>query len=127
MTVPPRPLVNDPARVPHEERRKPCGSGQLPPAEIGPILAAARARSGLSFRALARLVGASAGHLCMVEHARCRPSASLAASLVHHLRLTGSDAKVILAAGVPGVGRDFPLRHGATRPRRLAQMMRGEY
>lgn len=85
-----------------ENTRRHC-----PPANFGPTLRAGRARRGLGLREAARLAGLQPGYLTMLEQGKRSPSQSVAELLVTTLRLTGSDAAVVIAAAVPGVGRDY--------------------
>lgn len=78
-----------------------------PPPGFGIILSAARRRRALSQRELAADAGISPGYLAMLETDRRAPSESVAADLIHALRLTGDDRLAVLDAAIPDVGRDW--------------------
>lgn len=91
-----------------------CGR-HVPPDGLGPMLRAARTRTGLSLRALGRRAGLSAGYLCMLESGQRCPSVSTASALADALGLDREEWAVLFDAAVHGAGRDYPGR-AAKRP-----------
>lgn len=83
---------------------------RVPPAELGPVLFAARQRCGLSARACARAVGITHVYLLGLEAARYCPSAPVAEALAGVLGLGEGERAVLAASIVPEVGYGKPGR-----------------
>ncbi|WP_269857946.1 helix-turn-helix domain-containing protein [Streptomyces sp. RPT161] len=84
-----------------------------PPPELGPLLAAARQRSGLGLRETARRAGLNHQYLQRLETGQRVPSMSVAKVLAEVLALDEAERAVLLAAALPDAGRDYP---GRRRP-----------
>jgi transcriptional regulator with XRE-family HTH domain len=91
-----------------------------PPDTLGPILARARARSGLSVRQMARRAGISFGYLSMLERGRRCPSQSVALALAVALELDAAERAALYEAAIPNVGRDYPGPPDRERPTLVA-------
>lgn len=83
---------------------------RIPPAELGPMLRAARERAGLGLREAARRAGVSQGYLWLLEASRRAPSAAVAQVLAEVLTLTTEEREQLLAAAVNDAGRSNPAR-----------------
>lgn len=83
---------------------------QVPPADLGPMLKAARARAGLGLREAARQVGISSGYLADLEGGDRCPSVTVGKLLFQVLCLTDDEGRVLAASVVADRGRDHPLR-----------------
>lgn len=83
---------------------------RVPPAELGPILRAARARAGFGLREAARDIGISSGYLADLERGIRCPSVPVAADLHRVLHLTNDEARLLAASAVEGRGRAHPYR-----------------
>lgn len=86
---------------------------RVPPAELGPMLKAARARAGLGLREAARQIGISSGYLADLERGDRCPSVTVGALLFRVLCLTEDEGQVLAASVVADRGRDHPLRRRA--------------
>lgn len=83
---------------------------RTPPADMGPMLRAARERADLTVTEAARLAGIGQPHLSLLEAGRRVPSASVAQRLADVLRLDDADRARLLSAAVGDAGRDHPER-----------------
>ena len=83
---------------------------QIPPAELGVVLRAARVRAGRGVRETARLAGVSASYLSALERGLRCPSVPMAEALAQVLPLFDDERRVLLGAAAPGVGRGHPAR-----------------
>lgn len=79
---------------------------RIPPAEVGPMIAAARLRAGYRGAQCARAVGISRAYLVMLESGQRSPSATVAQSLASALKLTDDERSCLIAASVAQVGKD---------------------
>lgn len=78
------------------------------PGPIAASLASGRARQQLSIRQAAALIGISHGYLYYLERGLRAPSVSVARSVARVLlRGQPEAAQALLAAAVPGAGRDW--------------------
>lgn len=78
------------------------------PAAVAEAIRSARAGLGLSVREAARRAGVDAPMWWRLEHAERSPSAAVAEAISDALELVGDQRDAVLAAGVPGRGRDKP-------------------
>lgn len=88
---------------------------RTPPAELGPMLRAARERAGLGLRQAARRAGLSPGHVVHLEVGSRCPSRSVAEQLAAVLELDDDEQAQLYAAAVRDAGRDHPW-HAAQQP-----------
>ncbi len=88
---------------------------RTPPAELGPMLGAARLRAGFRLREFARRVDLSHSYVIGLETGQRCPSFTVAGRLAEALALTGDERDVLFAAAVGDAGRDHPGRR-APRP-----------
>ncbi|XUL89728.1 helix-turn-helix domain-containing protein [Streptomyces galilaeus] len=88
---------------------------RTPPDDLGPTLAAARARAGLGQRETARIAALSSGYLANLEAGRRCPSTSALDALAEVLPFTPEERERLAAAAVPDAGRSNPLRALASR------------
>lgn len=83
---------------------------RVPPAELGPMLRAARARAGLGLREAARMVGIAPSYLCELESGTRCPSVTVGTHLFQVLSLNEEEGRLLAASVVADRGRDHPLR-----------------
>lgn len=95
---------------------------RMPPAELGLILCAARARAGLSLRETARRARITHQYLWNLERSRRSPSAVVASALADSLDLLPDERAVLDRAAVTDAGRSHPLK----RPPGAVPMDAGE-
>jgi transcriptional regulator with XRE-family HTH domain len=81
--------------------------------ELAAVLAAARRRRGWSLREAARNVQVAYGTIAHLEKARRAPSIIVAENLIRAYRLTGAEARMLLAEAVEGAGKDSPFKKDA--------------
>lgn len=80
------------------------------PADLGPMLRAARGRAGLKVVEAAFLAGISRPHLSNMEAGRRLPSEAIARALADVLCLDDDERARLLAVAVSDAGRDHPQR-----------------
>jgi DNA-binding XRE family transcriptional regulator len=90
---------------------------RVPPAELGPMLRAARVRAGLGLREAAREVGISHGHVRGIEAGRYCPSVAVAEVLADVLGLDDAARALLMSCAVPEVGYSKPGRVRVLSPR----------
>jgi len=71
------------------------------------MLAGRRWELHLSVRQMARRAGCAHGFISMLEHGQRAPSVSLATDLATAYELGPAGRRALLAAAVPGAGRDW--------------------
>ncbi|MFJ9018764.1 helix-turn-helix domain-containing protein [Streptomyces sp. NPDC102259] len=81
---------------------------RVPPASLGPMLHAARLRTGTGLRATARAVGIAPSYLVGLESSERVPSRTVARQLADVLALADGERALLLAAAVSDAGRDYP-------------------
>ena len=91
--------------VPHRIRR-------TPPADVGPMILAARERAGLRQVDAARAVGISAPYMRQLETGQRVPSRTVARTLADALALDDTERARLLAVAVDDAGRDWPVSLG---------------
>jgi transcriptional regulator with XRE-family HTH domain len=80
---------------------------RVPPATLGPMLAAARLRAGLRGRECARLAGVDAGYLVRLESGQRVPSRTVAEILAEVLQLDQAERGQLFAVAVDDAGRGY--------------------
>lgn len=83
---------------------------RTPPAELGPMLAAARERAGLAQRQASVAAGLVPSYLGLIEHGRRTPSLVVAQRLAEVLDLTAEERVQLYGAAVTDAGRSHPSR-----------------
>lgn len=83
---------------------------RIPPTWLGPMLNAARLRTGLPGREAARLLGVSSSYLFNLEAGLRVPSTTVAIRLADGLGLSDDERALLLAEAVDDAGADHPLR-----------------
>lgn len=86
---------------------------RTPPAELGPMLRAARERAGLGLRQAARRAGLPPGYVVHLEGGSRCPSRTVAEQLAAVLGLDDDEQAQLHAAAVTDAGRDHPARASA--------------
>ncbi len=77
------------------------------------VIRSRRRQLGWSIEYAARQAPCSAGMWSELENANRRPSIVMAGAVASALGLTGDALDTVLAAGLPGVGRDSPYKRSA--------------
>lgn len=86
---------------------------RTPPADVGPMLKAARVRADLGLRETARAAQISHPTLYDLERGKSCPSRTVASALAAVLELTDEERVVLDRAAVDDAGRDHPARRRA--------------
>lgn len=86
---------------------------RTPPADLGPMLAAARARTGLAQRQASGRAGFGGSYLNKIEHGQRTPSLVAARRLADVLNLTDDERTRLYAAAVVDAGLSHPARAAA--------------
>ncbi|MFE5852533.1 helix-turn-helix domain-containing protein [Streptomyces sp. NPDC056500] len=84
---------------------------RVPPVELGPMLAAARARTGLAQRRASAIAGLSGHYLNAIEAGQRTPSRVVAERLAEVLELTPDERRKLFAAAVTDAGYSHPSRN----------------
>lgn len=79
------------------------------PEDIARLISRARLRRGWSYRRAAKACGTVCGYVHMLEHGQRCPSVVMAEALISGLKLNPSEAELLRAVSLRGVGRDFDL------------------
>ncbi|MFI6123254.1 helix-turn-helix transcriptional regulator [Streptomyces sp. NPDC051064] len=86
---------------------------RTPPATLGPLLAAARERTGLSQRRASVAAGLNRHYMCAVEAGTRTPSLNAARRLADVLELADDERAQLYAAAVRDAGYSHPGRTAA--------------
>lgn len=86
---------------------------RTPPATLGPLLAAARERTGLSQRSASVAAGLNRHYLCALEAGTRTPSLVAAQRLADVLGLADDERAQLYAAAVTDAGYSHPARQAA--------------
>ena len=86
---------------------------RTPPEDLGPMLRAARVRTGIGQREAGRRAGVSQGYLWLLEAGQRVPSTAVAEVLEEVLALTVEERAQLRAAAVDDAGRSNPARRAA--------------
>ncbi|MFJ3141411.1 helix-turn-helix domain-containing protein [Streptomyces halstedii] len=86
---------------------------RTPPAELGPMLAAARKRSGYTRRRVSIAAGLGRSYFGLIEGGHRTPSRVAAERLADVLQLTEPERAQLYAAAVPDAGYSHPARRAA--------------
>jgi ribosome-binding protein aMBF1 (putative translation factor) len=91
----------------HRDSRPPERRRQEPPDYLADLLRAGRSRCGWTQRDVAERVGIAVSYLSKLENGHGCPSVVVARALAAVLFLTDDEKRLVLAAGLDGVGRDW--------------------
>lgn len=83
---------------------------RTPPAELGPMLAAARERTGHTQARVSIAAGLGRSYICLIEGGRRTPSHVAAERLATALQLTEQERAQLYAAAVTDAGLSHPER-----------------
>ncbi|MGW1399288.1 helix-turn-helix domain-containing protein [Streptomyces sp. NPDC002405] len=86
---------------------------RTPPQALGPMLKAARERTGLSQCATGRQTGLGQGYVWLLENGKRVPSMAVAELLADTLALTLEECRALYGAAVTDAGRNHPARASA--------------
>ncbi|MFJ3088929.1 helix-turn-helix domain-containing protein [Streptomyces sp. NPDC086838] len=86
---------------------------RTPPADLGPMLAAARERAGLTQRHASIAAGLGRSYACLIEGGHRTPSRAAAERLADVLQLTEPERAQLYAAAVTDAGYSHPARRAA--------------
>jgi transcriptional regulator with XRE-family HTH domain len=86
---------------------------RIPPPELGPMIAAARMRTGFRGRECARLAGLNHAYLIQLESGARTPSRKVAEMLAAVLAFTAEERTELFEAALPDVGKDHPGKRAA--------------
>ncbi|MFJ5046389.1 helix-turn-helix domain-containing protein [Streptomyces sp. NPDC088719] len=87
---------------------------RTPPAELGPMLAAARERTGHTQRRVSIAAGLGRSYVCLIEGGHRTPSRVAAQRLADALQLTEQERAQLYAAAVTDAGLSHPGRSRQT-------------
>ncbi|MBT2425232.1 helix-turn-helix domain-containing protein [Streptomyces sp. ISL-112] len=83
---------------------------RTPPAELGPMLAAARERTGHTQARVSIAAGLGRSYVCLIEGGHRTPSRVAAERLAAVLQLTDAERELLYAAAVSDAGLSHPAR-----------------
>lgn len=86
---------------------------RTPPADLGPMLTAARERAGLTQRRASIAAGLGRSYVCLIEGGHRSPSRVAAQRLADVLQLTEEERGRLYAAAVTDAGLSYPARSAA--------------
>ncbi|MGC4927241.1 helix-turn-helix domain-containing protein [Streptomyces sp. DT117] len=86
---------------------------RTPPAELGPMLAAARERTGHTQARVSIAAGLGRSYVCLIEGGHRTPSRVAAERLADVLQLTELERAQLFAAAVSDAGLSHPARQAA--------------
>ncbi|MFD3972948.1 helix-turn-helix domain-containing protein [Streptomyces cyaneofuscatus] len=86
---------------------------RTPPAELGPMLAAARGRTGHTQARVSIAAGLGRSYVCLIEGGHRTPSRVAAERLADVLQLTAVERELLYAAAVTDAGYSHPARQTA--------------
>ncbi|MEV7054122.1 helix-turn-helix transcriptional regulator [Streptomyces microflavus] len=86
---------------------------RTPPADLGPMLTAARERTGLTQRHASIAAGLGRNYCCMIEGGHRVPSRVAAERIADVLQLTDQERAQLYAAAVTDAGYSHPARQAA--------------
>ena len=86
---------------------------RIPPPELGPMIAAARMRSGFRGRECARLAGLNHAYLIQLESGARTPSRTVAEMLAAVLAFTAEERAELFEVSLPDVGKNHPGKRSA--------------